>query len=65
MRVLLDPAETGAVTISLPQDVQGEAFDLPARLFARRIWQVARRPPAPARADDRVGAAAQAPSARS
>ena len=46
MRVLLDPAETGAVTISLHQDVQGEAFDFPAELFAPRVWHMARRPPA-------------------
>jgi len=48
MRVLLDPAETGAVTISLHQDVQGEAFDFPAGFFAPRVWPVVRRPPAPA-----------------
>lgn len=46
MRVLLDPAETGAVTISLHQDVQGEAYDYPTRFFDRRIWPVTRRPPA-------------------
>jgi 3D-(3,5/4)-trihydroxycyclohexane-1,2-dione acylhydrolase (decyclizing) len=46
MRVLLDPADTGAVTISLHQDVQGEAHDFPAELFAPRVWRVARRPPA-------------------
>lgn len=46
MRVLLDPAETGAVTISLHQDVQGEAFDFPASFFERRVWPVTRRPPA-------------------
>jgi len=46
MRVLLDPAETGAVTISLHQDVQGEAFDYPLRFFERRVWPVTRRPPA-------------------
>ena len=34
MRVLTDPAETGAVTLSLPQDVQAEAFDWPVELFA-------------------------------
>ena len=45
MRVLTDPAETGAVTLALPQDVQAEAFDWPEALFARRVWQV-RRPPA-------------------
>ena len=48
MRVLLDPAETGAVTIALHQDVQGEAYDYPAAFFAERTWAVARRPPAPA-----------------
>ena len=53
MRVLLDPAETGAVTISLHQDVQGEAYDFPARFFERRVWHVARRPPA--RLGDRRG----------
>jgi 3D-(3,5/4)-trihydroxycyclohexane-1,2-dione acylhydrolase (decyclizing) len=46
MRVLLDPAETGAVTISLHQDVQGEPYDWPLDFFERRVWQVARRPPA-------------------
>ena len=45
MRVLFDPAETGAVTISLHQDVQGEAFDFPSSLFRERTWVVARRPP--------------------
>jgi len=45
MRVLTDPAETGAVTLSLPQDVQAEAYDWPEELFARRLWHV-RRPPA-------------------
>jgi 3D-(3,5/4)-trihydroxycyclohexane-1,2-dione acylhydrolase (decyclizing) len=46
MRVLLDPAETGAVTLSLHQDVQGEAFDFPTSFFERRTWDVVRRPPA-------------------
>jgi 3D-(3,5/4)-trihydroxycyclohexane-1,2-dione acylhydrolase (decyclizing) len=46
MRVLLDPAETGAVTISLHQDVQGEAFDFPVSFFEPRVWPVTRRPPA-------------------
>jgi 3D-(3,5/4)-trihydroxycyclohexane-1,2-dione acylhydrolase (decyclizing) len=45
MRVLTDPAETGTVTISLPQDVQAEAYDWPEAFFARRVWHV-RRPPA-------------------
>ncbi|GAA0806002.1 3D-(3,5/4)-trihydroxycyclohexane-1,2-dione acylhydrolase (decyclizing) [Spirilliplanes yamanashiensis] len=42
MRVLTDPAETGAVTICLPQDVQAEAYDWPEELFARRVWHVGR-----------------------
>lgn len=45
MRVLTDPAETGAVTLALPQDVQAQAYDWPAELFAERIWHVRR--PAP------------------
>lgn len=48
MRVLTDPAETGAVTIALPQDVQAEAYDFPDELFATRVWHVPR--PAPDRA---------------
>ena len=46
MRALVDQAETGAVTLSLPQDVQGEAFSYPAQLFEPRVWRVVRRPPA-------------------
>ncbi len=42
MRVLTSPAETGAVTLALPQDVQAEAFDYPAAFFAERIWTVQR-----------------------
>jgi 3D-(3,5/4)-trihydroxycyclohexane-1,2-dione acylhydrolase (decyclizing) len=48
MRVLTDPAETGAVTICLPQDVQAEAYDWPSELFRRRVWHVARPVPEPA-----------------
>jgi 3D-(3,5/4)-trihydroxycyclohexane-1,2-dione acylhydrolase (decyclizing) len=48
MRVLTDPAETGAVTVCLPQDLQAEAFDWPVSLFAERTWHVAR--PLPERA---------------
>jgi 3D-(3,5/4)-trihydroxycyclohexane-1,2-dione acylhydrolase (decyclizing) len=44
-RVLLDPAETGAVTISLHQDVQGEAYDFPVDFFRERTWPVLRRHP--------------------
>jgi 3D-(3,5/4)-trihydroxycyclohexane-1,2-dione acylhydrolase (decyclizing) len=48
MRVLTDPAETGAVTVCLPQDVQAEAFDWPEELFAKRVWHVRRPVPEPA-----------------
>src|SRR6476646_650152 len=49
MRVLTDPAETGAVTLALPQDVQAEAHDWPVELFADRVWHVARPPAEKAR----------------
>jgi len=42
MRVLTSPAETGAVTLCLPQDVQTEAFDYPEYLFEKRVWTVPR-----------------------
>src|SRR5207249_2122184 len=45
MRVLTDPAETGAVTLALPQDVQTEAFDVPDGFLAKRVWHIERRPP--------------------
>jgi 3D-(3,5/4)-trihydroxycyclohexane-1,2-dione acylhydrolase (decyclizing) len=45
MRVLTDPAETGAVTLALPEDVQTEAFDFDDELFVPRVWSI-RRPPA-------------------
>jgi 3D-(3,5/4)-trihydroxycyclohexane-1,2-dione acylhydrolase (decyclizing) len=48
MRVLTDPAQTGAVTLALPQDVQAEAHDWPEELFAERSWYVPRPVPEPA-----------------
>ena len=48
MRVLTDPADTGAVTIALPQDVQAEAYDWPVELFRERVWHVRRPVPEPA-----------------
>ncbi len=45
MRVLTSPADTGTVTLSLPQDVQAEAFDYPVELFSRRVWTIARNRP--------------------
>ena len=45
MRVLTDQAETGAVTLALPQDVQAEAWDFPEELFEPRVWHVGRPVP--------------------
>ena len=42
MRVLTSQADTGAVTLGLPQDVQVEAYDYPVGLFARRVWYISR-----------------------
>jgi 3D-(3,5/4)-trihydroxycyclohexane-1,2-dione acylhydrolase (decyclizing) len=47
MRVLTDPAETGAVTLALPEDVQAEAFEVPEEFLEPRVWTVYRQPPAP------------------
>ena len=45
MRVLTNPADTGAVCIAMPQDVEGEAYDYPESFFAKRVWRLARREP--------------------
>ncbi len=45
MRVLTSPADTGAVTLALPQDVQTEAYDYPTALFGKRVWRVLRNRP--------------------
>src|SRR5262245_55816334 len=45
LRILTSPSETGAVTLSLPQDVQTEAFDYPKALFHKRVWIIARPRP--------------------
>src|SRR5690606_12391715 len=42
MRVLTSPAETGAVTLALPQDVQAMAYDYPEALFEKRVWRIPR-----------------------
>jgi 3D-(3,5/4)-trihydroxycyclohexane-1,2-dione acylhydrolase (decyclizing) len=60
LRVLLDPAETGAVTVALHQDVLGEAYDWPVEFFAERTWTVARRPPAAEELDAAVALLATA-----
>lgn len=45
MRVLTSPADTGAVTLALPQDTQAEAYDFPEELFQERIWPIRRARP--------------------
>jgi 3D-(3,5/4)-trihydroxycyclohexane-1,2-dione acylhydrolase (decyclizing) len=42
MRVLVNQADTGAVTLAFPQDVQAEAYDFPEDFFRRRVWHVPR-----------------------
>ena len=44
MRVLTDPADTGAVCLAMPQDVEGEAYDYPVDFFRKRVWHLDRRP---------------------
>jgi 3D-(3,5/4)-trihydroxycyclohexane-1,2-dione acylhydrolase (decyclizing) len=60
MRVLTDPAETGAVTLALPQDVQAEAYDWPEGLFSERTWYVPRPVPEPAALARAAGVLAKA-----
>jgi len=43
-RVLTDPADTGAVCVAMPQDVEGEAYDYPESFFQKRVWDIERRP---------------------
>jgi 3D-(3,5/4)-trihydroxycyclohexane-1,2-dione acylhydrolase (decyclizing) len=45
MRVLTSPSDCGAVTLSLPQDVQTEAYDYPEELFEKRVWLIRRGAP--------------------
>ena len=54
MRVLTDPADTGAVTLCLPQDVQAHAYDYPAHFFEERVWPIERRMPDRQRIQDAV-----------
>ena len=56
MRVLASPAETGAVTLALPQDVQAEAYDYPDEFLAKRVWHIERRPAERAALDRAVAA---------
>ena len=54
IRVLTNPADTGAVTICLPQDVQGEAWDFPSYFFRKRVHRIERRLPTKASLADAV-----------
>ncbi|MEZ5039466.1 MAG: 3D-(3,5/4)-trihydroxycyclohexane-1,2-dione acylhydrolase (decyclizing) [Saprospiraceae bacterium] len=45
MRVLTSQAETGAVTLAMPQDIQAEAFDFPKEFFEKRTWHIGRPRP--------------------
>ncbi|MEO0564555.1 MAG: 3D-(3,5/4)-trihydroxycyclohexane-1,2-dione acylhydrolase (decyclizing), partial [Chloroflexota bacterium] len=45
MRVLTSPADTGAVTLALPQDTQAEAYDYPSAMFEKRVWTIPRNRP--------------------
>ncbi len=54
MRVLTDPAETGAVTLALPQDVQAEAYDYPDSFLQKRVHRIDRRPPTESMLNDAV-----------
>jgi 3D-(3,5/4)-trihydroxycyclohexane-1,2-dione acylhydrolase (decyclizing) len=54
MRVMTDPATTGAVTIALPQDIQSYAYDYPTRFFEPHTWRIERRPPDTARIEEAV-----------
>jgi 3D-(3,5/4)-trihydroxycyclohexane-1,2-dione acylhydrolase (decyclizing) len=54
MRILTDPAETGAVTLSLPQDIQMQAHNYPGHFFEKRVWRIERRPPVASRIEETV-----------
>ncbi|MBD2814954.1 3D-(3,5/4)-trihydroxycyclohexane-1,2-dione acylhydrolase (decyclizing) [Xenorhabdus sp. Flor] len=54
MRVLTDPADTGAVTLCLPQDVQGEVWNYPDYFFQKRVHHLERRPASLPRIQDAV-----------
>ena len=45
MRVLTNPADTGACTVAIPQDLQAHAYDYPAHFFKKMVWRIERRPP--------------------
>ncbi len=45
MRVLTDPADTGAAVVCMPEDVQAEVYDWPEEFFAKKVWHIDRRVP--------------------
>lgn len=45
LRVLTDPADTGAVCLAMPQDTEGEAYDYPVSFLRKRVWHMDRRVP--------------------
>jgi 3D-(3,5/4)-trihydroxycyclohexane-1,2-dione acylhydrolase (decyclizing) len=49
MRILTSPSDTGAVTIALPQDIQGYAHDYPVSFFRKKVWRIERQFPNPER----------------
>ena len=54
MRGLTDPADTGAVCLAMPQDVEGEAYDYPEHFLKKRVWHIDRRPIAKSQLDRAV-----------
>jgi 3D-(3,5/4)-trihydroxycyclohexane-1,2-dione acylhydrolase (decyclizing) len=54
MRVMTSPADTGAVTIALPQDIQSYAYDYPVSFFEPHVWRIERRVPDPLRIREAV-----------
>lgn len=55
MRVLTDPAETGAVCVALSQDAEGESYEYPDYFFEKRVHRISRPVPTSEDLDDLVG----------
>jgi 3D-(3,5/4)-trihydroxycyclohexane-1,2-dione acylhydrolase (decyclizing) len=54
MRIMTSPADTGAVTLALPQDIQGYAYDYPTTFFEPHVWRIERRLPDPTRVAEAI-----------
>jgi 3D-(3,5/4)-trihydroxycyclohexane-1,2-dione acylhydrolase (decyclizing) len=54
MRIMTSPADTGAVTLALPQDIQGYAYDYPTSFFEPHVWRIERRLPDPQRISEAI-----------